>query len=563
MHNPIPNHTPVKRFWKLIRAERRDINAILTLATFHGLVGLSLPLGIQAIITFLQAGVLSTSWFVLVTLVLGGILISGWMQLRQMTITEGIEQRIFAKAAFDFSYRIPRFSLLHTHGKHFPEMMNRFFEVTTIQKGISKLLIEFSAAIVQILFGMLLLTLYHPLFILLGLILSLIIVLLFRITGRKGLESSLEESSYKYAVAHWLEELARNIYTFRHAGATELPMNKTDYYTTGYLTARNKHFKVLRQQYIFMIAFKVIVAFTLLVLGSVLVLEGSINIGQFIAAEIVILMVINSVEKAVMHMSTVYDLLTSLEKAGNVADLSLERDEGPVPVADNDQTGIHLRASNLSFTFPDGSAPVMEGISFELRSGESLCLTGEFGSGKTTLLRILSCEFETVGGLLQYNSVPINVANLSELRKRIGSALTEQHIFKGTLAENISCGRADIDERQIRELTRLAGLSEFIDSLPAGIDEPLDPEGKRLSAGTVRKIIMARSMAGRPALVIADDNLLPSANEQRHFLSMMKILCPKSTLVMVSTREEIIALCTYRGVMSHGHLELTNNQHHA
>ncbi|MBL7942140.1 MAG: ABC transporter ATP-binding protein, partial [Flavobacteriales bacterium] len=92
---------PLIRFWKLIKSERKDINSIILLAAFHGLVGLSLPLGIQAIITFLQTGELSTSWAVLVALVLTGILISGWMQIRQMVHTEGIEQRLFVKAAFD------------------------------------------------------------------------------------------------------------------------------------------------------------------------------------------------------------------------------------------------------------------------------------------------------------------------------------------------------------------------------------------------------------------------------------------------------------------------------
>lgn len=231
-----------------------------------------------------------------------------------MAITESIEQRLFVKSSFDFAYRLPRASFDSVKSKYFPEVMNRFFEVMTAQKGISKLLLDFSTAVIQIFFGLILLSFYHPLFILLGFILVSLIAAIFKLTGKEGLNSSIEESKHKFAVAHWLEELSRTFTTFKLSGLSTLPLEQTDYHTAQYLDARKRHFSILVTQYKVLVLFKILLAASLIIAGSLFVINGQINIGQFVAAEIVILMIIGSVEKIILNMSTVYDVLTALDK---------------------------------------------------------------------------------------------------------------------------------------------------------------------------------------------------------------------------------------------------------
>ena len=148
---------------------------------------------------------MSTSWVVLVSFVILGIAISGMIQINQLKITEHLQQKIFTRAAFEFAYRIPKVKLEAMYKHYAPELMNRFFDIISIQKGLSKILIDFSSASIQTVFGLLLLSMYHPFFIIFSLILIILVYTIFKLTYKSGLKTSLKESKSKYNVAHWLE----------------------------------------------------------------------------------------------------------------------------------------------------------------------------------------------------------------------------------------------------------------------------------------------------------------------------------------------------------------------
>jgi ABC-type bacteriocin/lantibiotic exporter with double-glycine peptidase domain len=180
---------------------------------------------------------------ILVFIVTIGIAMGGYMQLMQMRITETIQQKIFTRAAFDFTYRIPKIKFEEIYKHYAPELMNRFFDVLTLQKSLAKIIIEFSTAILQITFGLILLSLYHPFFILFSILLVILVYSIIKFTTKKGLETSLEESKFKYKVVSWLEELARSKDSFKLAGITNLPELKTDERVTGYLESREIIFR--------------------------------------------------------------------------------------------------------------------------------------------------------------------------------------------------------------------------------------------------------------------------------------------------------------------------------
>ena len=190
--------TPYQRFWLLLKPDSKEIYQVYTYAFFKGVIALSLPVGIQSIINLIQGGSVSASWMVLVVIVTMGIAMGGYMQLMQMRITETIQQKIFTRAAFDFTYRIPKIKLEEIYKHYVPELMNRFFDVLTLQKSLSKIIIDFSTAILQIVFGLLLLSLYHPFFILFSILLVILVYTIIKLTSKRGLETSLAESKYKY-----------------------------------------------------------------------------------------------------------------------------------------------------------------------------------------------------------------------------------------------------------------------------------------------------------------------------------------------------------------------------
>ena len=185
--------TPWERFIGLLKLEKKDIFQIFYYAIFGGVVALSLPLGIQAIINLIQGAQISTSWIVLVIVVTFGVIFSGALQLMQLRIIETIQQRIFVRASFELSYRFPKIKMTELRNYYPPELANRFFDTLTIQKGLSKILIDVPTALLQIIFALILLSFYHPFFIIFGFFLLLLIYIVFKFTAQKGLETIIGE----------------------------------------------------------------------------------------------------------------------------------------------------------------------------------------------------------------------------------------------------------------------------------------------------------------------------------------------------------------------------------
>ena len=196
---------PLRRFFRLIGGERKAIVKIYIYAVIGGIIGLSLPLGIQAVINLVSTGAIVTSWYILISVVILGIIFGGLLQIFQLGLSETIQQRIFAKSAIELAFRIPRIDAAGIRDYFVPELLNRFFDTVTVQKGLSKILLDFSTASLQIIFGLLLLSFYHPIFIAFGFGLLVLVIAMILATGPMGLKTSLTESEDKYEVAHWLE----------------------------------------------------------------------------------------------------------------------------------------------------------------------------------------------------------------------------------------------------------------------------------------------------------------------------------------------------------------------
>ncbi len=142
--------SPLKRFYNLLALDKKDVSQIFFYAIFAGLVSLSLPMGIQAIINFIQSGQVSMSWIVLIVLVVFGVALTGILSLMQLRITENLQQKIFIRSSFEFATRMSKIKFTELYNVYPPELANRFFDTMSIQKGTSKLLIDFSAALLQI-----------------------------------------------------------------------------------------------------------------------------------------------------------------------------------------------------------------------------------------------------------------------------------------------------------------------------------------------------------------------------------------------------------------------------
>jgi ABC-type bacteriocin/lantibiotic exporter with double-glycine peptidase domain len=547
------NQSPLKRFFRLLTLERKEIYYILFYAIVVGMIGLVLPLGIQTTVELISGGVFFSSVYVLIGIVTVGVIVSGVLQIIQLSLVEYLQQRLFTRASLEFAFRIPRIRTEALLGKYAPELVNRFFDVVTIMKGLPKLLIDFFAAIIQIFFGLVLLSLYHPFFVFFSITLVAVIILVIYATGPRGLSSSIQESKYKYKIVQWLEELGRAINSFKIAGTTDLPIRKTDSHVNNYLKYRKLHFRVLMTQYSFAVFFKAAITGGLLIMGSVLVVNREITLGQFVAAEVIIILVIAAVEKVMLYMDVVYDTLTAVDKVAQVTDLPLEKPGGiDLPKSD---TGYQVAVRNLYYKYPETHVPALKYISLMIEPGERVCLAGPGGSGKTTLVNILSGLTQDFEGSVAIDDHSIRDLDLAHLRDKIGKNISQEEIFDGTLLENITVGKSQEKISDVIKALKQVHLDEDINVLPDGLNTHLVSGGKGLSNTFIHRLILARCIAKTPKLIILNDFFTGLKRSSK--LELIQCVVDKRqpwTLIAVSNDPLIMAACDRVVVINEGQI---------
>jgi len=529
----------VRSLFKILRLDKKDISSIYFFAILGGLIALTLPLGIQTIINFVTAGTLSTSIIVLIIIVVIGVFINGLVQVRQMQITEKVKQKIFTRYSLEFANKLPHLNIEKLDKYYLPELVNRYFDAPSLTKSLEKILLDVPAAIIQIIFGLILLSFYHPIFIAFGLFLIVILVIIVKYTSPQGLATSLKASDYKYAIASWLEEMARVIKSFKYSKDTNLHLKKADKLVSGYLDARTSHFKILLTQYWSLITFKIIITAAMLIVGSYLVIDNQINVGQFIAADIVIITIMSSVEKLISSLDKVYDTLTSIQKLSKVIDSDIETSGTRELEALN--KGVTIDFIDVNFGYD--AKQVLKNLSFKIQPGQMVCLSGASGSGKSSVLRLLTGAFSNYTGTILIDNAPIGNYSLKSLRSLTGILLSQQDIFNGTLLENLTMGSAEISIDEVNKLSDRLNLKDFIKTYKDGYDAVLDTQGKKINANIRQEILLVRALLGKHRLLLLEN---PFNNlEPKEVVALMDYLQKENaaTIIIISDDEHVKSKC--------------------
>ncbi|MEM7036124.1 MAG: ABC transporter ATP-binding protein, partial [Bacteroidota bacterium] len=468
-----------------------------------------------------------------VIMILGGMLLAGVLQIMQLIIVESLQQRVFLKSALELAIRIPRLATAGLRRHYVPELVNRFFDTVTVQKGLAKLLLDFSASSLQIVFGLVLLSFYHPLFIAFGAGLVVTLIVIMRVTGPMGLRTSLQESQWKYDVAHWLEEMGRNREVFKGMVPGKFALQRTDGLTLDYLGARKKHFRVLLSKYWVLLLFKILIIAGLLVIGSLLVVDNQLNLGQFVAVEIVTILVIGSVEKLVLSVETIYDVLTGLEKIGYITDLPLEKDShGEEAMA---PSSSEIRFKDFVLQFPDEIASVLEVKEMEVKAGARIRIEGGNPQTWHWFTRAISGDFYGYEGELSVGGLPVRSWHLGELRKRVGIFNGTRNLVDATLLENLTlyCGEISMD--RVMEVVRAMGLNDFLQRDPEALNRSVGPEGVWLPYAVRARVLLCQLLLAQPDILLLADfehAVLPACRDR--FYQFIAERRPETALVVMA-----------------------------
>jgi ATP-binding cassette subfamily B protein len=485
----------------LLSDEGRDLVTVSVYAAMVAIFSLTVPLASQGIIDSVSLGTFTNQIVVLCVAITVGLLLYGGFDILKYYTVDMLQRRLFASTSMEMAYRLPLMKRSELEGEYGPALVNRFFDVVSMQKSLTKILLDGLVYALVALVSLILLTVYSSFFLIVGLMAVLFTPVLIWGLGRRGLKTSIEQSSFKYATAHWLEDLARCQQSFKLNGSPSYVHARTDRLASDYVRARGNHFRIFGRQLAAAAAFRAIIMGLALGIGGYLVTQGSITLGQFVAAELLIVYLTNNGFNLVKLFASGYDLLTAISKILHVTEKPLEEVGGEELPPGSGPASLSLRGVTVRY---GGESPALDDVSFDVGPGDHVCIVGDSGAGKTTLTQALVRMQDLSGGQILFEDRDIARLDPQTYRSVVGLALPTDELFKGTVEENITMGRS-MSYEDVERALHLACLEDEVLELPDGLKTPITSAGLSLPQGTVRRIMIARAVIGEPRLLILDE----------------------------------------------------------
>lgn len=543
-HGPHGHAAPFHRLVALLRPEAPEIRVILVLSIISGVLYLATPLTVDAVVNNFAFGgeqpVYVQALIVLAVFLLFLLGMLGVLRGAQEYAMEIIQRRLFVRLTADLSFRLPRVPLEVLEAHQGPELVNRFFDVVTVQKSASGLLLDGVNVIFSTLIGLVVLGFYHPLLLLFASILLVVLVLVLFLPGRRAVRTSIDESYAKHAVVGWLEQIAMFPLLFRASGAAEMACTRADRLALEYLEARKSHFRVLMSQIIGLLTLQAIASAALLSIGGWLVLRAELTLGQLVASELIVASIVAAIAKLGKHLESWYDALAAVDKLGYLVDLPVERESGETPVAS--ENGLRVELHGLGYTPPDGN-PVLLDQNLEIRPGVRVGIVSPGGLGGSALLDLMAGLRSPTSGQVLLNGVDLRLWQLQELRRQV-FLVRGQDIVQGTLLENIRLGRPEIGIDEVNRALECVGLLASVQGMPDGLETLLSPGGHPLSGSQRSRLILARAIVRKPRLLLVDEALdgLETETLERLESALFDAREPR-TLVLVTRDPDLIRRC--------------------
>lgn len=530
-HHP----SPVRRLLALARLERDDVGIVVLYAAGVGIVSLATPLGVQVLVNTLAFGAFLQPILVLTLLVFAGLGFEGMLRALKYWVIERVQQRIFVRVALDIAYRLPRWRQEELDAHHGPEMVNRFFDVMTIQKGVATILSDGVSIVLYSLMGMLILAFYHP-FLLgfdIALMLGFAVVFVF---GRGGASSAIRESASKYEVAAWLEEAAKHRAALSLGGGAGYVAVRAERLTREWLDRRRTHWKVVFRQVVSMLALQALASAALLAIGGWLVFSRQLTLGQLVAAEIIVTSVVAGFAKLGKSFETYYDLVAASDKLGHLVDVDLVPVEG-IKLS-HEERGLAIEARNVCAA--RGHVGLVRDVNLHLKPGSRTVVYGGAGTGKSTFADVLAHARAPASGMLVVDDTPSTDISPIELRDVV-ALVRGPELFDGTIFENIAVGRPSIGRGDVRRAIDAVGLEPLVFQLPNGMDTQLTSDSSVLGHQAALLLTLARALAGSPRLLVLDGAF--DGLDETTMRNVWRVISERPWTVLVTTsRRELIGL---------------------
>lgn len=534
--NELNNRPPVERLLTLIRSEKNDLFVLFYLTLGYSILGVATPLAVQALVNNITMGGVMQPLVVISIILFCLLVLSGLLYVLELYLVEFIQRRLFVDTAMHVAHKTQG-ALISIYDKTNPvELVNRFFDIITVQKTTASLLTTGLIAMIQVVIGSIFLIFYSFYFSIIVLMVLLFFWFTISVLGNNATKTAIDESKAKYATAAWLETIAGNFYLFKFYNGLQRAESHTNALAHKYLNKRASHFTYLLRQNFTAVMFYAFIGTAMLAIGGMLVVNSQINLGQFVAAELIFFGLLAAYVRLVNKLSDYYDILAAVDKLGVLDDLPQEEIKNTQTVLDSLNS---ITVNNLSFAYTSRVHPIQD-INFSISKGHSIAIMGLSGTGKSTIVDLITGLRIPDNGQIEFNGVDLRQINRLALRNKIGIA-TEIEVFEGTIIDNIRLDNTTISLHEINDVLEELGLIDDIAQLEHGLDTQLTGFGAPLSTTQLQRLMLVRAIVINPDMLIID-GIIDNLNLEQIQLVINYILKRQQDwMLLLTTRSEHIA----------------------
>ncbi len=512
---------------KILGPERKFYTLALIYGVGISVLSLATPISVQMLINTVAYTALTTPLVVLSLTLLGLLLASGLLNALRIHLMEIFARRFYARLVSEIALRA-----LYAKNPFFADegrgaLFNRYFDIFIVQKTVPGLLIGGFTLILQAVVGFVLVSSYHPLFLVFNLVLVTLLWAVWRIWGQRAVETGVNLSHKKHMTAAWLEGLAASNGFFKTKHHIDYALAQTEAATKGYIDEHRYHFRQHFSQALSFLVIYAVASAALLGLGGWLVIRGQLSLGQLVAAELVLSAVFFGISQLSYYLVNFYDMCAAIEELSLFQDVEL--------VDTNSSSEFAGKDASLAFVDVRGEARgVPARLDFKIENGSTVMAAVSSHGLQRLVTELLRRREDPEGGYIALGGVDISELATNRLHQEI-ILLDRPTVIEMTIRDYLLLSGEEVSPARALDVLKLVGLDAIVAQLDDGLDTRLASSGWPLSITETMLLRLASAILSRPKVLVLNQ-LYDLVSEDRLAEAIRYLRADKSDTVIYFTR---------------------------